>query len=441
MKQLPFLGALSVLLVLIPFPTSGQTALELTVEQALERALVTDHCLAAGENRAAATDSAAAAARAARLPELSVTGRYARIEEQDPLSFETPGGTTRVGESFSDSTAIEVALMQPVFLGGRLSAQVEQGRALAEAAVLQQLWRRTMLKMELQRSYWRLVEGRLRRDAFVERRDQVLANLETVERRFAEGLVTRNQLLKVEMRLAEAELGLVEADNALALASADLAVRVGEDPGREIVPASSVPIRPDVELDLETLLRQAVAERPDLLAQRRELDAKTESVTIARSGFYPELFLTGNYTYARPNEALFPPPDSFEDSWRVGVMGRLSLGSAPRTYHRAQEAQSGRTAGYHEVAAAEERLRLQIRRAFLAWRSSSQRVRLGQTMVRQAEENLANTGVRVDNGTALIEDLLDAQADLLEARLAATSAVVERELAWLEVMYTSATEM
>ena len=427
-------------LLLLSVAGWSQAPLELSVEEALKRALESDHSLSAGRQREAAADSALAAARSSRLPELSLTGHYARIEEQEPLQVDTPSGSLEIGESFSDATSVELALMQPVFLGGRLASRVEQSDSLSEAATLEQLWRRTSVKLELYRAYWRLVEARLRQDAFAERRDQVAANLETIRRRFQEGLVTQHEVLSVEMGLAQAELELVEAENALALASADLAVRIGEDPGRLILPSSDLPSRSDTIPDLEVLVERGLARRPDLAALRRQLTAQAQGVEIARSALYPELFVTGQYRYARPNEALFPPPDSFEDSWQVGVMGRINLGSMPATIHRTREAEANRQATYHSVAAAEERLRLEVRRAYLSWGSSRQRVHLGRTMVRQAEENLANTAVRVDNGTALNEDLLDAQVDLLEARLALTAAVVERELAWLEVMYTSATE-
>lgn len=430
---------LSVLLILIAPLAWGQ--LSLSVEGAVEEALAADHSLAAGRSRQTAAEAATDAARMSRLPELSLTGRYARIEEQDPLSVQTPGGAVTVGETFSDAAAAELSLMQPLFLGGLLSSRVDQTRLVAEARSFEQLWRRATVKLEAQRAYWRLVEARLRREAFAERLDRVRANLETMEDRLGQGLVTRNQVLTVEMRLARAELELIDADNALSLASADLAVRIGEDPGTEIVPVSEPPERPGPMPPLELLVARGLAERPDLAAERLRLDAQAEGVDIVRSDFYPELFVTGNYTYARPNEALFPPPDRFEDSWRLGVMGRISLGSLPRAHQETRRADALWEAQHHSVLAAEEKLRLEVRRAYLGWSSSGQQVRLGETMVRQAEENLANTEVRVENGTALNEDLLDAQVDLLEARLALTSAVIGRELAWLEVMYSSATEM
>jgi outer membrane protein TolC len=55
-------------------------------------------------------------------------------------------------------------------------------------------------------------------------------------------------------------------------------------------------------------------------------------------------------------------------------------------------------------------------------------------MVRQAQENVADTRGRVDNGVALNEDLLEAQATLLEARLALTSARTGRRIAWDRLM-------
>ncbi len=415
--------------------------LRLSVEDAVARALRTDEGLAAGRNRVEALDAGSAAAKAARFPEIVAEGRYARVEEHQPLSVQTGDGELTIGESFDDATALELSLLQPVFLGGRLRARVEGSRALRRAESLEQLRRQSTVALQVQRSYWHLVWATERRDAFMERHNQVRANLRSMEDRFDEGLVTRNQLLTVEMRLAQAELDLVEARNEVALAMADLAVRIGEEPHRNIVTSSRIPERRKTLPTLAQLVETGLRERSDIQALRDRIAAKTRDVTIARSRLYPELYVAGSYRYARPNEALFPPPDGFEDSWQIGAVGRISLGSVPRVLHQTTQAFAEVEAHRHSLVAAEDQLKLEIQRAYLSWQASGQRVTLGQTMVRQAEENLSNTIVRVHNGTALNEDLLDAQVDLLEARLALTSATVDRELAWLGLRHASGMEL
>jgi outer membrane protein TolC len=437
--------AFAVVLFLVCGPIAGQEgeprSLQLTIDEALAGALVNDRSLAAGRSLTDAASHARAAAELARLPQLTIEGRYARIEEQDPPEVDIPGAPISIGTSFDDATAFDLSVAQPLYLGGALSARVAQSTALFDAETLEQDRRRRLVSLEIRRAYWRLLEADLRRDAFRERLDQVSANLRTMEERFSEGLVTRNEVLTVEMRLARAELDLINAENALALASADVAMRIGVDADTRIVVASELPDRPVSVPELETFVASALADRPDLAAMRRRTAAQDAAVVLARSELLPEVYVTGRYTYARPNDALFPPPDRFEDSWQIGVLGRISLGSAPSSVSRTREASSRRDAHVEEVAALENRIRLAVRGAYLSWESSGQQVRLGRTMVRQAEENLANTAVRVEAGAALNEDLLDAQVDLLEARLALTSAVVGREVSWLELMYASAMEM
>ncbi len=435
------LGVLTLMNAVAPLLAQHDEPLELTVDRAVVLALQTDSLLAAGESLVAAAVAGNEASRAARLPDLTVEGSYMRIEEQDPVEVDTSMGVITLGEDVTEVTSIALSVQQPIFLGGRLSSDVARTDALRRAETLDQLWRRTITELELQRSYWHLLEAGRRQEAFVERRDQVAVNLETIGRHFDQGLVTRNEVLTVEMRLAEAELDVIEGRNAVALAMADLAVRIGEDPGRTVVPTSSLPERSAAPADLDELVSRGLSDRPDIRALRGRLDAEGHAVAFERSAYYPELFVTGSYTYARPNGALFLPPDSFEDSWLLGVVGRVAIGAIPRVHRRAEQARSRYESQSHSLTAAEDRLRLEIRSAYLDWASSAQEVRLGRTMVLRAEEHVANTAVRVDNGTALNEDLLDAQVDLLEARLALTSAAVGRELAWLNLMYASATEM
>ncbi|MFW5843217.1 MAG: hypothetical protein ACOCW6_04780 [Spirochaetota bacterium] len=73
---------------------------------------------------------------------------------------------------------------------------------------------------------------------------------------------------RVDQTRAPAELELIDAENALSLASADLAVRIGEDPENHIIPVSEPP--------LDVLVARGLGERPDLLAERLRLDAQVD---------------------------------------------------------------------------------------------------------------------------------------------------------------------
>ena len=429
---------------------------DITLEEAVERALSSSSRLEAGRATMDARSAAEAQAEAGRLPALDLEATYMRMKEQEPATIPLPDppqgpGPVTLGESIENSYGVTLSLRQPLFTGGEISSRVEAANRALAASRSTYHWERSGVVLEVRTAYWNLVEAELRVETIEERVRQVEANLENMESRLSNGVVTRNEVLTVEMKLAEARLKLLRARNGRELAATRLALLTGLDPEQELRPATTLPsARPDgpgddapepASPDLQSLIDTALAGRGDLAELRATLDASEAAERTARSGWFPELFLAGEYTYARPNQASFPVEDEFESSWRVGVVGRIALGDMPRVYHESSQRDAERTAAAARLEAAEDRVRLGVREAYLSYQSSGRELELARTMVRQAEENLADTRVRVENGVALNEDLLEAQATLLDARLALTSALTGRRIAWDQLMRRTGREL
>jgi outer membrane protein len=420
---------------------------EITLKEAVELALESNSRLEAGRAALDARSSVRAQARTGRLPSLDVEASYMRLKEQEPAKIPLPDppqgpGPVTLGDSIENSYSATVSLRQPLFTGGEIASRIDAASYAVAASRAGFEWQRSGVELEVRTAYWGLLEARLRVEAIEERVRQVEANLENMKSRLANGVVTRNEVLTVEMNLAEARLQLLRAQNGRELAGTRFALLTGLSPERELVPTGISIVADRLEVpDLETLINQALSRRGDLAEYRANLDAARAAEATARAGWFPKLFLAGEYTYARPNQASFPVEDEFESSWRVGLVGRIELGGMPRVYHETSQRESELAAAAARLQAAEDQVRLAVREAYLTYRRGTQEVELAKTMVRQAEENLADTRVRVENGVALNEDLLKAQATLLEARLALTSARTGRRVAYDRLMREAGTTL
>lgn len=426
---------------------------ELTLQEAVELAVATSSRLEAGRGAVDARSAARAQAQTGRLPSLDLEASYMRTKEQDPATILLPDppqgpGPVTLGESVENSYAATLSLRQPLFTGGEIASHIDAAGYAVAASRSSYDWTRSGLELEVRTVYWRLVEAELRVEAIEERVRQVELNLENMRSRLANGVVTRNELLTVEMKLAEARLQLLRARNARELVRTRLALLTGLSPDLELRPTTTLKsadaqrarLAPG-ELALTRLINDALANRGDLAEYRASVNAARSSESAARAGWFPKLFLAGEYTYARPNQASFPVEDEFESSWRVGIVGRIELGGMPRVYHESSQRQAEVTAAGAQLQAAEDRVRLAVREQYLSYRSSEEEVELAETMVRHSEENLSDTRVRVANGVALNEDLLEAQATLLEARLALASARTGRRVAWDRLMRETGREL
>jgi outer membrane protein TolC len=464
---------------------STEEGVELTLKEAVDRALKSSNLLEAGRATMDARSAARAQARTGRYPSLDFEASYMRMKEQDPGTIELPPppqgpGPVTLGEPTENSYVGTISLRQPLFTGGEVASLVEAADQAVAASRGAYEWDRGGLELDVRRAYWKLMEAQLRVKAIEERVRQVAANLENMERRQANGVVTRSEVLTVEMKLAEVRLALLRARNGRELASTRLALLTGLSPDRRLLPVTRLPetvsaALPSASADtadprpgdpsgpsssgapsgaassgdpsgpeapsLASLIEEALANRGDLAEYRANLEAARARERSSRAGWFPKVFVAGEYTYARPNQAIFPAEDKFESSWRIGLVGRIELGAMPRVYHESARRNAELSAVAASLEAAEDRVRLAVREAYLNWRSYTEELELAGTMVRQAEENLTGTTIRVENGVALNEDLLKAQATLLEARLALTSARIGRRIAWDRLMRETGREL
>ena len=68
--------------------------------------------------------------------------------------------------------------------------------------------------------------------------------------------------------------------------------------------------------------------------------AAGENIRVAQSGWYPQVALTGNYYYSRPNPRIQPSRDEFAHTWDVGVGASFDVWNWGQTLHQTTEARA-----------------------------------------------------------------------------------------------------
>src|SRR5437870_721545 len=121
-------------------------------------------------------------------------------------------------------------------------------------------------------------------------------NLEAAEQRHRVGLATIADVLQARTALSQARLALESTEGDLQTTRGALALSMGlpaNVPYDIAVPSDTSPPLGVVE-DVDTLIARAVRERPDLAAQRAQLEQARARVSVARSQALPSLSVGGN---------------------------------------------------------------------------------------------------------------------------------------------------
>jgi len=404
-------------------------SLENCLQVGLERNKVLDAARAKTEGSLAASKLS----RSAMLPSLKVSASYSRLSDVPAFSITIPSflstQTMTISEPVLDNYSIKWTLQQPLFTGGRLIAnnKTSKNNFLADSSDYNQQYSDAGLNIRI--LYWKLfLAGRIKELA----QENVILleeHLKDVDNLAQQGMATENDKLKVKMQLSNANLLLLEAENGLLTAGLHLNSYIGEPLGIIIEPTAVPDTSKATPTGFSDIMKKAQAGRADLKALRLRREAAHSGKKSAGAGWYPQVYAVGNYTYADPNQRIFPSKDQFDGTWDVGVMLSMDIWNWQSTKHQVGQASAALRQADDHLALLEDAIEVEIRLALLELEKAVQKIEVTKTGLVQAEENYRNVKNMFRQGMATNSDLLDAEVLLLQAKVNNTGAAVEYQIA------------
>lgn len=429
---LSFLAAMLAAGAVLAQPTVP--ARSLTPEEAVALGLAHSRTLDAASQQVIEAEARYREARTMRLPVLAAQGSYLRLSPNVPgfevaLPTAPPGsGPVTIVPPIHNRYNVQLSIQQPLFTGGRIRNSVEVAAAQADVATAERDRTQADLALEIEQAYWTYYEALAVEDVVRNAVAQVEAHLEHVRNYRRTGLATDSDVLAVEARLADVRLRHVEAANGARLARLNLNHLTGLPLGTDVRPVAGVQVEP-VAAGVDVLVAQALAERPELAALGRQVDALDAGVRVARAAYLPQVALSGNYRYANPNPYFLPPEDRFAGTWDVGVVLSMDLWNWGRTGAQTQQAQARRRQAEDRLEALRDLVRLDVHRRYLDVQRAQESVAVARQAVAAADEAYRVVQERYAQGLALNTDVLDAEAAQREARLRAEQATADYALA------------
>jgi len=258
---------------------------------------------------------------------------------------------------------------------------------------------------------------------------QVRSHRADVENFMNQGLAIRNDLLKVDVQVSNTELIHIDAKNAVMLATMNLNNLIGLPLETQTHLASQIDTNITDQPSAAKLADEALAARPELRALEARVSAADASLSAAHGSWYPQLYLTGNYYYSRPNQRIMPTKDEFRDTWDIGLGLSFDVWNWKTTAFQTTQAAAARTQTQDALQQAKDAVVLDVTRSYLEVAKAREKVGVAATGVAQAEENYSVTSSKFKTGLATNSDLLDAEVALLQAKTNHVNALVDHALA------------
>jgi outer membrane protein len=242
--------------------------------------------------------------------------------------------------------------------------------------------------------------------------------------RFNVGEVTRTDVAQAESRLAAARATMLTAESNYTASRATYRQVIGTDPGR-LAPAS--PVDRLSPRSLPQAVKEARARHPSVTTAMFNVDAAVFQVKIAESALYPTLSVVGNVQQSYGSQQSLSSLEGLSAS----VAGQLSVpvyqgGSEYATVRQAKETLSQRRI---DLDTARDQAQQTLVQSWGQLEAAKAQIQATQSQVTSAE--IALNGVREEArvGQRTTLDVLNAQQELVNARVSLVTAQRDRVVA------------
>lgn len=399
----------------------------LTIDDAVQLALRTNPRLTAARDRERAGDEGVTSAGRRMLPAIRLSEELQRYNAPFALPFtfpstmpNTPPVTTLFHVRDQTTNTFVASIDQPVL--GLLRANHERETLIENSAAdrSQIAVTENDLRANVETQFLHVFEAQAQEDIAAASVRDLSEQVTVAQARLASGVITRADLLRIQVAVANAEQQRLEAHSqgqtsraqlfaAIGLGPADAAELTLVEPTARLsaARAATAPSAPS----LAALLPRTQARRPELAQQAHLILAADRQVQARGYALLPDVDLEAAYL------RLTGQPFSPVNSAYVGVKAQWAIWEWGASEHQRRAAIAQADAYRRDHDTLERQIEAELVASLAQGDAARGAVGSAATAVSSAEEAYRVTDAALKAGAATTTDLLESQAALTQARL------------------------
>lgn len=321
---------------------------------------------------------------------------------------------------------------QPIYMGGAISAANKMA-SISEQMVANDYEAKLQATLHgTDHAYWMVVSLKHKRKLADSYLKLVKKLSNDVHKMIDEGVATRADGLKVDVKVNEAEMTLTQADNGLSLAKMFLCQLCGLPLDSKITLADEDRESLPIEVVADDIDVNTVADnRPEVKLLENTVDLSRQATRLARASYLPQILLSGGYSATNPN--LYNGFErKFSGAWNVGVVVRMPVWNWFEGVYKVRASKAATCIAQLEVGDVREKIELQVSQSRFKMSEANRRLVMATSNVDKANENLrcANLGFR--EGVIPSTGVMEAQTAWLQAQSQKIDAEIDVKLSQVD---------
>ena len=313
----------------------------------------------------------------------------------------------KVKSAYNGSLRIE----QPIYTGGKVTAAYNMAKKGHEMAQANEKLSEVEVIVQCDEAYWNCVKVK----ALIESATQYKETLQELNRMVGnavdEGMTHRKDLLSVQVKMNEAELNLMRAQNGYRLAIMNLNHTIGLPLNNDTKVADSFEEEADINIipaSFGTSNAFDITLRPEYTLLSKQIEMKKQQENLVRSDFLPNIGVMGVYGYTNGlelnGEKLF---DGANFAAMLSV--NIPIFNWGEGRSKVKEAKVESLIAHMQLNHSQQEMTLEATQAINELNEAQLEVALSSKSLEQALENMEVGKERYNAGMETLSDYMEAQ--------------------------------
>ena len=326
-----------------------------------------------------------------------------------------------------------VMARQPLYMGGAIIAANKMADIGEKMAANNEDLVTQNTLYSIDQTYWTTVSLRQKEKLAYSYRDLVKKLDDDVKKMIAQGVATKADGLRVDVKVNEAEMQIVQVEDGLVLAKMLLCQLCGLPLEEDIMLADEN--KNTLDTDAYGMLApqdSTYDERPEVRLFQNAVEMSEQNTKLVLAQYLPHVLLTGGYMISNPN--LWDGFNRrFSGVWNVGVTLTVPVWNWMESKYKIRGSKATTTISRLNLADLEEKIHLQATQARFKIKEAYKRLNMAKSNLNSADENLRCANVGFKEGVMDVTDVMAAQTAWQKAQSDKIDAEVDVKLSQVEL--------
>lgn len=401
------------------------------LEEAIQLALDNNRQIRMANTDVAIASENVSQSKIAKVPRVGISGGYTYIG--DPKIYEGFYERNVKVDYYNHQAFASIVSSVPIYSGGTINSKIEQQNLISEMQESVLKMTRIEVKSAVTEYYFTL--EKLYRQIEVTKQNIINTDLRLnqLKSRVENGQNLKSDLLRTELQQSNFKVSVFRTTNDIELVSNYLDILIGLPTHTILKPQVSDSTILFEKVDLQKSLSEAYENREEIKRASLAVRVSESSLDITKSGFVPTI--NANLILNTEYPAQWPNYVNIINYWAAGVSLNWDVSGFYAIKHRIRGDKLQIDKSNLALEATKDQIDREVKKAYVKYAESRENI---TTYKKDVELSLSNYKIvksRYDNDFALISEMVDAELQVNNSKIALVNANLDLIIQYYSLQY------